>query len=252
MKCLIIAAGQGSRLRSRTESKPLVSVLGTPLIERVIHSARAGGADDFYVVSGYQGDRLRAHLDEFAQRSDVSVTHIINERWREPNGISVLAARGALAEPFLLLMSDHLFDPDIVLDLRSNAQPEGLTLAVDRNVTNPHVDLADVTRVRRVGDRIVAIGKNIEKYDSFDTGIFYCHPELFDALEQSMTRDQEASLSGGVQVLAGRGRAFTHEIGGRYWLDVDDSRAFVKAEVAVIEGLDKRVHDKRSPAGASA
>lgn len=43
MKCLIIAAGQGSRLQSKGESKPLVSLLGVPLIERVIRSAIAGG-----------------------------------------------------------------------------------------------------------------------------------------------------------------------------------------------------------------
>ena len=60
MKCLIIAAGQGSRLRQRAESKPLASILGKPLIERVIDAARLGGVDEFYVVSGYKGAALRA------------------------------------------------------------------------------------------------------------------------------------------------------------------------------------------------
>lgn len=51
MKCLIIAAGQGTRLRAkRGEVKPLVPLLGVPLIERVIRSAIAGGVDEFYVI----------------------------------------------------------------------------------------------------------------------------------------------------------------------------------------------------------
>ncbi len=58
MQCLIIAAGQGRRLRHQGDSKPLVPLLGVPLIERVIRAAREAGADDFYVVIGYQGDRL--------------------------------------------------------------------------------------------------------------------------------------------------------------------------------------------------
>jgi len=44
MECLILAAGQGSRLRQQGESKPLVSVLGIPLLERVIRSAMDAGA----------------------------------------------------------------------------------------------------------------------------------------------------------------------------------------------------------------
>ena len=47
MKCLIIAAGRGSRLRQRGDSKPLVSILGIALIERVIRTAVEAGADDF-------------------------------------------------------------------------------------------------------------------------------------------------------------------------------------------------------------
>jgi GTP:adenosylcobinamide-phosphate guanylyltransferase len=43
MKCLIIAAGKGSRLQNRGECKPLIPVLGVPLIERVIRSAREAG-----------------------------------------------------------------------------------------------------------------------------------------------------------------------------------------------------------------
>ena len=39
MKCLIIAAGKGSRLWPKGKSKPLISILGVPLIERVIRSA---------------------------------------------------------------------------------------------------------------------------------------------------------------------------------------------------------------------
>ncbi|MFV1968710.1 MAG: NTP transferase domain-containing protein, partial [Pirellulaceae bacterium] len=39
MKCLILAAGKGSRLRQRGNSKPLIRLLGIPLIERTIRSA---------------------------------------------------------------------------------------------------------------------------------------------------------------------------------------------------------------------
>lgn len=58
MRCLIIADVQGTRLETKGEVKPLVPLLGVPIIERVICSAVKGEADDFYVVTGYRGKRL--------------------------------------------------------------------------------------------------------------------------------------------------------------------------------------------------
>jgi len=62
MKCLIIAAGQGSRLKSKGKVKPLVPLLGVPLIERVIRSAIEGGADEFYVITGYEREQVSNFL----------------------------------------------------------------------------------------------------------------------------------------------------------------------------------------------
>ena len=234
MKCLIIAAGQGSRLRQRAESKPLVPLQGVALIEHVIGAARKGGADSFYVVSGYKGALLREHLDRVASREAVDIRHVINERWQEPNGVSVLQAKGHIEEPFLLLMSDHLFDPVIVQRLLAQQLPaDGLILATDANLHNPLIDLSDVTRVCQEQGIIQDIGKGLSAYNAFDTGIFYCTTGLFDALETSIELDNDYSLSGGVRRLARSGRALSHDIEDRFWLDVDDSRTYVKAEVAL-------------------
>lgn len=240
MKCLIIAAGQGSRLRQRAESKPLVPVDGVPLIQRVIRAAVAGGVSEFYVVSGYQGPRLRDNLDRFADGEGVVVNHLVNRQWQLPNGVSVLQAKGYLRDPFLLLMSDHLFDPSIVRELIG--QPlgaGGLILAVDKKLRNPLVDLDDVTRVYCSGGRIRDIGKGLSNFNAFDTGIFYSTPALFEALEASIENSGNASLSGGVAHLASLGKARVFDIGDRFWLDIDDSRSYVKAEVALIENANQ-------------
>ncbi len=89
MKCLIIAAGKGSRLRQRGDSKPLVPILGLPMIERVIRSAMEAGADDFYVVTGYQEKRIRAFLAGLSCRLGCRITPIINRDWEKENGLSV-------------------------------------------------------------------------------------------------------------------------------------------------------------------
>jgi choline kinase len=231
MKCLIIAAGMGTRLKELGESKPLTPVAGVPLIERVIGSAIEGGVEEFFIVIGYAGDRVRAFLEPLGRRLQVPITLIENEDWEAPNGMSVLKAKEHLDSPFLLMMSDHLFDPEIPRLLsRFPLGDNELVLAVDTNLNNPLVDMEDVTRVLTNGNRIEQIGKGNAEYNCFDTGIFLCAPALFTAIETSIRESGDASLSGGVRVLAQEGRARCCPIDGLFWLDVDEPKSHRQAE----------------------
>jgi 1L-myo-inositol 1-phosphate cytidylyltransferase len=235
MKCLIIAAGQGTRLRSIAPSKPLAEVAGKPLIEHVVTAAAAGGATEFVVVTGYEPEPLEAFLGTLAERNGLAIEIVRNEDWARPNGVSVLAAAPRLGSQFILLMSDHLFDPGILRGMiAADRSGAALTLAADHEVGNPLLDLDDATKIE-LGDggRIVRIGKILERYDAIDTGIFIATPELLEALRASLEAGGSGSLSEGVQALAATGRAHTWDIGGRWWLDVDDEAAFAKAEAAL-------------------
>jgi len=96
MKCLIIAAGQGIRIRSNGYVKPLLPLLGVPLIERVIRSAIEGGADEFYVIPGYEREQASYLLQQLAKRLKVSIHPIQNDDWKNETGNSVVKARGII------------------------------------------------------------------------------------------------------------------------------------------------------------
>ena len=236
MKCLIVAAGQGTRLREKGALKPLIPVGGVPLIERVMTRARTAGVEAFCVVSGYRGDEPRHALDQYGARENVTITHIINDAWDRSNGLSVLKARHALQEPFLLTMCDHLVDPDIYRDLVSSSfEPGTVTLAVDFNIDRLLNDPEDVTRVKCSNGRIVHIGKVIREFNAIDTGVFLCTPVIFDALEESAAGGDD-SISGGMNVLARWNKARVIDIKNRLWVDVDDPVAFAKAEALLEAG----------------
>jgi 1L-myo-inositol 1-phosphate cytidylyltransferase len=230
MKGLIVAAGQGARLREKGELKPLIPILGVPLIERVIHRAQKGGVSEFFVVSGYRGDELRSELDALSARDGIRITHIVNESWDRANGVSLHKAKPFLKEPFLLTMCDHLVDPEIFRRLiAAPFEPDTVTLTVDFNIDSPLNDPEDVTRVKCADGRIEHIGKVIRDFNAFDTGVFLCTPIMFDALEASQAQGDD-SISGGMNVLARWGKARAFDIQDRLWIDVDDPVAFKKAE----------------------
>ncbi|RMF86047.1 MAG: hypothetical protein D6736_15975 [Nitrospinota bacterium] len=241
MQCLIIAAGQGKRLAARGDSKPLVALLGLSLIERVILSAQESGLHDFYVVTGYNSEKVEAFLEKLGRERGLKITTIVNEEWDRENGLSVLKAKPLLTGNFVLLMVDHLFDPAILQQLQQQPlQEDEVILAVDERVQdNPFVDMADVTKVYIQQDRIRDIGKHIPLYNAYDTGIFLCSPAIFSALETSMATRNDSSLSGGIKVLAEKGCVKPFPIGQRFWIDLDDEAALHKAETVLLDQLRK-------------
>jgi choline kinase len=231
LKGVIIAAGRGSRFQGKQESKPLCPVGNKALVAWVILAAHEAGIHDFVVVTGYAREKLEPYLERLSREKQISISFIFNDEWEKENGLSVYKARHLAGERFALLMSDHIFDPEILA--RLFAEPLGddeALLAVDFKVEdNPAVDLDDVTKVLVQDGKIAGIGKTIEVYNAFDTGIFLCTSALFRALEESQKRG-DFSLSGGLRVLVESRKAKTMDIGDGFWIDVDDEKAVERAE----------------------
>ncbi|MGB9892939.1 MAG: NTP transferase domain-containing protein [Candidatus Saccharicenans sp.] len=232
MKALILAAGQGTRLSSICQVKPLLPVCQKPLIDWVLGALVKVGVSEVVVVTGYEGQKVQEYLKNQDHLKEIKLNFVHNEEWQKENGLSVYKARHFLTEPFFLLMSDHIFDSEILGLLKKEPlRNEGLILAVDYRIKNNlFVDLEDVTKVRVEAGFITAIGKGLADYNAFDTGIFYCTPAIFKALEESQISARDFTLSGGVRKMAARGQARVIDAGARFWIDVDDERAREKAE----------------------
>ncbi len=240
MKALIIAAGQGSRLSTKGDSKPLTQLLGLSLIERVILTAKKSGLTDFYVVTGYNGEKVRHFLDRFSQSRNIKITHIINDEWEKENGLSVLKAKELLNENFILLMGDHIFDESILWKLKNERiGDDEVIMAVDYNIeSDTLVDVDDATKVLVEDNKILDIGKNIKEYNAYDTGIFLCSPAIFSAIEESLDNGN-SSLSKGISIMTRKKKAKALDIKNAHWIDVDDEKGFKKAESKLLGTLKK-------------
>lgn len=232
MDALIIAAGYGSRLRDLSDSKPMTPIAGVPLLELGVRQAKAAGAGKVVVATGHEAERLEAAFPALSARCGVAIEAARVEDWSKPNGWSVMAGAERIAGDYLLMMADHIFSGGILSGLaRQGAADRGVTLAIDRHTDSPLVDPDDATWVETDGAGFIrAIGKSITPYDAVDCGAFLATPELSRAIAAAIAAGKAGSLSDGMQALADAGRAATWEIGGAWWLDVDDPRAHALAE----------------------
>jgi 1L-myo-inositol 1-phosphate cytidylyltransferase len=229
-QCLILAAGNGSRIASVAGGapKPLVPLCGAPLLEHVLNSSREAGIERFVIVAGYRADLIRRWLRDRSMRK-ISVTLIENLEYQKANGISALAAKAELDQPFLLLMSDHIFEPKTARRLlRQPLADDEVILAVDSKIDRVF-DLDDATKVQREGNYIVGVGKDLASYDALDTGMFLCSPILFNRLE-SAKKNGDCSLSDGMRKLAHDRKLRAFDIGDGHWQDVDSPQALAHAE----------------------
>lgn len=154
MHAVILAAGQGSRLRPLTADRPkaLVPLGDVPIIGRALDALREAGVKRATVVVGYCHDALTAYLDA---RGDADLEVVENPAWATTNTLASLATAAHLvSDDFLLVDGDLVFEPAVV----SRLSGPGTRLAVD--AATPLDD--DAVKVVAEGDHIVAVGKQVD------------------------------------------------------------------------------------------
>jgi 1L-myo-inositol 1-phosphate cytidylyltransferase len=238
-EAVILMAGEGSRLRGsdNTFLKPFVPLLGRPLISYALDSLIRAEIKSVDFVVGYESERMIEQVKQFLP-SSLSASFIENRDWQKQNGISLLTAAGHISTPFVLTMSDHLFDGAVVDRLLDSSEPGFLNIAVDRKLDSIF-DLEDAMKVQTSGNRITDIGKNLRHYDAIDTGLFVCPVEIFVYLERakSSSRRSDCSLADAVQLMADDKKVRAIDIGDAWWQDVDTPQMLKYAERQMSERM---------------
>jgi len=151
VKVVVLAGGLGTRLGLIDRPKAMVSVDGTPLLERLLVQARDSGFADFLFLTGHMADVISDHFGDGA-RFGVRIDHVPDPRPLGTAG-AVREARHLLTEPFVVLYGDTLMGVDLQRMVAFHRQRGGLgTLFVH---PNDHPGDSDLLRADSA-DRIAA------------------------------------------------------------------------------------------------
>jgi choline kinase len=230
-RALIIAAGRGIRLNEHSQEIPksLITVGERSIIETILATLQRAGIQEVVIVTGYKSEVMMQRLGD-GSRQGLRLRYVFNPEWQKKNGVSVYAARDCFAsnEHFLLMMSDHLFAPDMLNKLMGAPLRAGeISLAVDRNISSIF-DIDDAMKVIFDGVHIREIGKTLQNYNGIDCGLFKCTTGLFDALKDAMV-DGDCSLSDGCKKMIADNKMRGVDIGNAFWIDIDTPEALAFA-----------------------
>ncbi|WP_049925560.1 bifunctional sugar-1-phosphate nucleotidylyltransferase/acetyltransferase [Halopiger goleimassiliensis] len=120
MKAVVLAAGEGTRIRPLSEAvpKPMLPVADRPLVAHTVDAAIDAGADEIVLVVGYEADSVRSYFGT-AYR-DVPVTYAVQHE-QAGTAHAVRAARDHLEGPFAVLNGDNLYEPASIERLFASA-----------------------------------------------------------------------------------------------------------------------------------
>lgn len=152
MQAIILAAGQGQRLRDRHgRPKCLREVGGVPLVTHQLMALAAVGIEDVVIVVGYEQDQIRASVGTAAR-------YVVNERFAETNSMySFLLASDLVHDDVLVMNADLFFHPALPGRLQE-LEGDGLLFDSDSGDDDEHMKvrvidgcLAEMSKVMDVG-----------------------------------------------------------------------------------------------------
>lgn len=228
MQTVIVAAGRGSRLLASTDDRPktLLPFGDGTILSAILASFQAAGCTEFVLVTGYRGEQLARFAA--APPPGLHIAVVENREWERGNGLSVYAARAAVGDaPFLLSMSDHLVSP-AALRAVLDAPPGPALLLVDPRVDEV-IDLDDATKVWVEDGRITRIGKDLDRYNAVDCGIFRLDRRFFPAMETALGRGREGISDAMRELIAAGALAAVPLPAGAEWVDIDTPEAYAHA-----------------------
>jgi dTDP-glucose pyrophosphorylase len=171
---IIMAGGQGRRLRPLTEEipKPMLPVAGRPIIERLVLHLVGFGVQRIFVAVNYLGDVIEAHLGD-GSRFGASVGYL-----REDTALGTAGALGLLPEPpsdaLLLINGDLVTSADLggLLDAHA-AGGFAATIGIRR-----YLHTVPFGCVERDGDRVVRIEEKPTLEREVNSGMYVLSPEV--------------------------------------------------------------------------
>ena len=234
MKAVVMAGGEGSRLRPLTsrQPKPLVPVAGRPIMEHILLHLRRHQMRDVVATVQYLGASIRNYFGDGSEQG-VALTYSVEDSPLGTAG-SVMLARSRLTEPFVVISGDSLTDIDLAAAVRFHRERRALATIVLKPVPNP-LEYGVV-----VVDEGGAVQRFIEKpswgeviSDLANTGIYVLDPAVFDFFRPGEATDWSGDV---FPKLLKQGEPVFGWVASGYWEDVGSHGAYVKANFDCLEG----------------
>lgn len=243
MKAVVMAGGEGSRLRPLTSRrpKPLAPIANRPVMHHIVELLRTHGITEIVATLHYLADEIESYFGD-GSAMGVNMHYVVEDTPLGTAG-AVKMAEGRLRDgTFIIISGDAMTDLDLTsLIAAHKAAKNDATIALWR-VSNP-LEFGVV-----ITDDEGQITRFMEKpswgevfSDTINTGIYVLEPQILDYMEAGKNYDFSKDLF--PRMLRDGKRLGGHVISD-YWADVGNLQQYQQANYDALSGL---VRTQRPP-----
>ena len=236
MKAVVMAGGEGSRLRPLTirRPKPMVPIVGKPVMEHILNLLKRHGITDIIVTVQY----LASSIEDYFGNGSQFGMHITYSREDVPLGTagSVKNAEEQLTEPFLVISGDALTDYNLADLLRYHNEKKSLATLLLAHVYNPLEYGVIITNEDGHITQFLEKPSWGEVFsDTINTGIYMLDPQIFSYFEKNRQFDFSQEL---FPMMLKKGDPIYGYVAQKgYWCDVGNLSEYMRANADALQGL---------------
>jgi mannose-1-phosphate guanylyltransferase/phosphomannomutase len=233
VKAVVMAGGEGTRLRPLTSNqpKPMVPIVGKPCMEHILELLRAHGLEEVVVTLAFMPQAIRSYFGT-GETMGLAIEYSVEEQPLGTAG-SVRLASDALDETFLVISGDALCDVDLTELVRAHREKKAAVTIGLKSVPNP-LEFGIV-----VTDEDSRIERFLEKpswgqvfSDTINTGIYVLEPEVLKHIPTDRPHDFSKEL---FPLLLEMGRPLYGFVLDGYWQDIGTIDQFKQANFDALE-----------------
>jgi mannose-1-phosphate guanylyltransferase / phosphomannomutase len=234
MKAVVMAGGEGSRLRPLTirRPKPMVPIVGKPVMEHILNLLKRHGITEVVVTVQYLASSIE---DYFGNGSQLGM-RITYSREDVPLGTagSVKNAEDQLTEPFLVISGDALTDYDLTALIKYHDEKKSLATLLLAHVPNPLEYGVIITNEDGHITQFLEKPSWGEVFsDTINTGIYMLDPKIFTYFEKDKSFDFSQELF--PQMLKQGDPIYGYVATEGYWCDVGSLSEYMRANADMLQ-----------------
>ncbi|MDA0564551.1 mannose-1-phosphate guanyltransferase [Streptomonospora sp. S1-112] len=235
MKAVVMAGGEGTRLRPMTanQPKPLLPVVNRPIMEHVLRLLKRHGFDDTVVTVQFLATLIRNYFGD-GEELGMNLHYVAEEVPLGTAGSVKNAEEHLKGEPFIVISGDALTDIDLTDMVRFHRENGAKVTIGLKRVANPLefgiIIVDDQGRIQRFLEK-PTWGQVFS--DTVNTGIYIMEPEVLDDVAEGEVVDWSSDV---FPKLLKDGAPLYGYIADGYWEDVGTHESYLSAQADVLSG----------------
>ena len=234
MKAIILAAGEGNRMRPLTYTRPkvMLPIANKPILEHLLIQGKKAGIKEFIFITGYHDEQVRDYFGS-GDKWGVNIDYCTQRR-QLGTADALKMVKGLVDGNFLVINGDIIVNQEGI---------NGLTDKSNNTMSIVKVkDTKDLGVVKVSKGKVVRIHEKTEKPPSHmaNAGLYLFTPDIFDAISQTSKSPRgEYEITDSLQLMIGKGYHISYqEI--RYWLDLSYPWHLLLANESLLAGVESQ------------